>query len=404
MHATTSHRFASASASGTDWRDTSKKVLEALNDIRTENDGFTFGFLYITDCLVEDAGNILDLFRSVLGIEQWVGSVGTVICGSGVEYSREPAISVMIARYSLRDFRVFPPVDIDCGPMLSAVAPWLENSEPGLSIVHGDPHSEPEPSHILAALEKATGLFFVGGLSSSGKKQVQIANGIVSGGMSGIIINGNIPAVTALSQGCKPVGGVHIVTRCNGNVIRELDGRRAFEVFSEDIKTLAERYTEKESYNIGSSSLFQQDPSRFKGDVHVAFPVTGSDCGCDYLVRNLVGIDPDEQSVLVAQNVEHGDRIVFVHRDEDTIRIDLTKTLLDLRARVKRDTGDFVPKGGLFISCASRMDLGGIKQKDMQMKLVQDIIGDIPLTGFYANGEISNQRLYGYSSVLVLFI
>jgi small ligand-binding sensory domain FIST len=39
-----------------------------------------------------------------------------------------------------------------------------------------------------------------------------------------------------------------------------------------------------------------------------------------------------------------------------------------------------------------------------ELGLVQEVIGDIPLVGFYANGEISNHRLYGYTGVLILFI
>ena len=60
----TSSQFAAASATGTDWRDTSKAVLEKLEEVRTDGHQFNFGFLYITDHLADDAQSILNLFKS----------------------------------------------------------------------------------------------------------------------------------------------------------------------------------------------------------------------------------------------------------------------------------------------------------------------------------------------------
>ena len=62
----TSSDFASCIASGTDWRDTSKKVLEQLESVKTEGKKFNIGFLYLSDNLANDAGSILALFQSVL--------------------------------------------------------------------------------------------------------------------------------------------------------------------------------------------------------------------------------------------------------------------------------------------------------------------------------------------------
>jgi hypothetical protein len=95
----TSDKFASAIAAGTDWRDISRKVLEDLQAARTGGDAFNFGFLYVTDKLAGELSNILALFKSVMGIEDWVGSVGLGVCGCGVEYVDRPAISAMIAQF-----------------------------------------------------------------------------------------------------------------------------------------------------------------------------------------------------------------------------------------------------------------------------------------------------------------
>jgi small ligand-binding sensory domain FIST len=38
-----------------------------------------------------------------------------------------------------------------------------------------------------------------------------------------------------------------------------------------------------------------------------------------------------------------------------------------------------------------------------ELKQIRDELGDFPLVGFYANGELSQNRLYGYTGVLTLF-
>ena len=60
-------------------------------------------------------------------------------------------------------------------------------------------------------------------------------------------------------------------------------------------------------------------------------------------------------------------------------------------------------KGALFISCIARgPNMFGARGRELTM--IRDIVGKIPLLGMYANGEISNSRLYGYTGVLTLFL
>ena len=75
--------------------------------------------------------------------------------------------------------------------------------------------------------------------------------------------------------------------------------------------------------------------------------------------------------------------------------------LLSLRKRITESSGQFNPQGALYISCSARCE-GCDKTGDMD--LIQEIIGEIPLAGFYANGEISNHHLYGYTGILILFL
>jgi small ligand-binding sensory domain FIST len=136
----------------------------------------------------------------------------------------------------------------------------------------------------------------------------------------------------------------------------------------------------------------------FRGEVHIAFPVPGSDQN-DYMVRNITGLDPDAGHISVSQTLDPGQHVLFVHRDDATVQTDLTRALTDLRDRLTRENGVFAPQGAVYVSCIARAQ-GNFGE----MRMIRDVLGDIPLAGFYANGEISNRRLYGYTGVLILFL
>jgi small ligand-binding sensory domain FIST len=288
-------------------------------------------------------------------------------------------------------------VEGDTGPALQALAPWLQEQEPMLVLLHGDPLADTDPALTLAAVAQDIGGYTAGGLASARGLHVQIADGIVEGGLSGAAFAQEVEVVTALSQGCAPLGPAHRITGCEDNVVMELDGRPAFEVLSEDVRALA----------LSGTPAAQADEDggiTIRGEVHVAFPVPGRDHQ-DYTVRHALGIDPERGWIAVAQPVHEGMTMMFVHRDDDTVRADLARTLVDLRRRVTRERGTFAPRGALYISCVAR---AGVAFDDGdragEMGLVREILGDVPLAGFYANGEIANGTLYGYTAVVILFL
>ncbi len=140
-----------------------------------------------------------------------------------------------------------------------------------------------------------------------------------------------------------------------------------------------------------------EDLGRVAGYIHAGLPVRGSDTG-DYLVRNLIGIDPDKGWLAIGDIVEPGGRVMFCARDRDSAANDMARMLKKLKARAGG-----TPKGGVYVSCVARgPNLFGAQSQEL--KMIRDELGDFPLAGFYANGEISNNRLYGYTGVLTLFL
>src|SRR5215204_2922558 len=58
---------------------------------------------------------------------------------------------------------------------------------------------------------------------------------VITDGVSYVLLSGKARAGWAISHACIPIGGERIVTRSQGNIIYEIDGRPAMEVFKEYI-------------------------------------------------------------------------------------------------------------------------------------------------------------------------
>jgi small ligand-binding sensory domain FIST len=368
--------FKAASAAAEDWAKTVKACLEALGELP---EGVNLGLLYATAELAADLGSILTFLRERTRIEDWVGTVGLGVAASGVEYHGRPALAVLVGALPDDGFRVFEPLREGLGPFVERHGAWVARHRPVFGIVHGDPRNQ-GIEQIVEDLAAETSTFLVGGLTAAPADFPQIAGRIADGGLSGVLFSPELPVVAGLSQGCTPIGAARTITEAEQNVVMALDGRPALEVFKEDI-----------------GELLARDLRRVGGYIYVAFPILGTDTG-DYLVRNLTGIDPERGWLAVGALVEAGRQLMFCRRDHETAEQDLKRMLADVKRRAGAP-----PKAAVYVSCVARgPHLFG--PDSAELKLVREALGDLPLVGFYANGEISNNRLYGYTGVLALFV
>ena len=200
--------FPFAHAGAPSWRECVAACAQQLG-----RPGRGLGFVYFTDALVEFSSQILEELRQRTGVEQWVGSVGLGVLATGVEYQEQPAMVAMVADIS--GFSVF-----------SGRSP-LKNKQSNFAVVHADP-AAPDVAGLIADLSaKVASGFLVGGLSSSRSRTVQIANAVLSGGLSGAALAPEVAVATRLTQGCVPFPGRYRVTECEENIIATLDGRPA---------------------------------------------------------------------------------------------------------------------------------------------------------------------------------
>jgi small ligand-binding sensory domain FIST len=372
--------FPYAHAAADDWRDALLQVATGLGSLPSPGPGMArLGFLYVTDAVNPYLGEVLAMLRDATAVEHWVGASGIGICATGIEYYDGPAIAAMIAELPEGAFRVFPAVTEGLDAYDALQQDWLGNAQPFLGLVHGDP-ANPATEGLIEQLaaRTATG-FLVGGLASAHENARLIADEVTQGGLAGVMFTDAVGVQTNLSQGCSPIGPHHAITECQRNILVTLDNRPALEVFKEDI-----------------GEVLARDISRVGGTIFAGLPIAGSDTA-DYLVRNLIGVDMEQKLLAIGDLVEQGGEVMFCRRDADTAREDLARMLAHLKSRL-----DGPPRGGVYVSCLGRgINLFGDDSEEL--KQIRDQLGDFPLVGFYANGEISRDRLYGYTGVLTLF-
>jgi small ligand-binding sensory domain FIST len=116
------------------------------------------------------------------------------------------------------------------------------------------------------------------------------------------------------------------------------------------------------------------------------------------VVRNLVGLDTAHKLVAVGETVRPGRSIMFCRRDRGTASDDLDRMLTSIKSGLFR-----APRGGVYFSCLGRgASLFG--ENSDELRIIRDRLGEVPIVGFFCNGEISHNRLYGYTGVLTLFL
>lgn len=366
--------FVSSHAADDDADEAVERTLAGLAPLPA---GANLGFVYATDSFAAELPSLVGKLRAATGVKDWVGTVGLGVSGTAAGSFDRPALSVMIGALPEGSFRIFSGLERGMDAFRQAHGDWIAAKQPSFGVVHADPRN-PKTPEMVTRLADELPCYLVGGLTSSRSRHAQVAGsgpGAAEGGISGVLFAGDVAVACGLSQGCSPIGPTRAVTEAGGHIIKTIEHRPAVEVLREDLDASGQTAAQA---------------------LHVALAVPGSDTG-DYLVRNLIGLDPERGWIGVGDTVEAGDRITFCRRDPKTASEDLNRMLARLKAR--RNTA---PAGGLYFSCIARGP-HLFAAESTEAEAIHAALGPFPLTGFFGNGEISSSRLYGYTGVLALF-
>jgi len=357
-------------------------VQDCLNQLTGFGTTSGPGFVYASDSLAGDLPSILEQLTTRLPAVDWVGTVGMGLCVSGQEIYDQAALVLMIGDLDADDYRVVSNLPDGGTDAASRQAiNWWNAQESCFAILHGDPTSPVTPALLEQLCDLRPQTFINGGLTSSESANPQVSGSVMHGGLSGIVFNQHVEVMTDHTQGCTPIGPVHDLTDARNNIALALDHKPALDVLKSDI-----------------GEVLAKDLATIGGYIFAAFPIQGSDTG-DYLVRNLIGLDVDNGYLAIGDMLDDKSRLMFCRRDGNTAHEDMIRML----ERLKKRVGSRLIRGGLYISCLGR-GRHQFGDNSEELKLIQQILGEFPLAGFFANGEIYNGRLYGYTGVLTLFL
>jgi small ligand-binding sensory domain FIST len=412
------NRFLHGHATHPDWR-MALALAAAQIDAQRRAPGAatepTLGWVYLTDAYAPHAAALLEDLRQRWPGVEWVGATGIGIAAGGVEYFDEPALSLMLTDLGTEHFRVF-----SGARPLAGFAAHTAN-------VHADPGTADLAGliHDMSA-RTATGYLF-GGLASGQSRLLHIAGSVLAGGLSGVAFDRSVPLVSRVTQGCQPVGPQRRVTAADRNVVTELDGEPALDCLLRDVGLdgaepraalpalrqvlvgLADGVPETAAdEDLSTRSAFDGFRQRD------AF-------GADTRVRHLIGLDPGRRGIAIADSATVGMQLAFCTRGVEAARRDLMRICAELREEVEpeelplpaalalkegafgespADTSGIA--GAIYVSCAGR---GGAHfgAPSAELAIVRHALGDVPLVGFFAAGEIARRHLYGYTGVLTVF-
>ena len=399
------------------WRMAANLVLAQLQAQMALPDNASqprLGLLYITDHFASDAQDLLDHLRQALpGVTDWAGTVGIGVAVNNAEYFDEPAMALMLCDVSPTQYRVFSGVS----PL---PAGWAD-----AALVHADPHT-PELTELISEMAARTqqGYLF-GGLSASRSRSMQFAvraddaggpqvhGGVLEGGLSGVAFSPQVKLISRVTQGCQPIAPEREITQAEGHVVLQLGGEPALDVMLADLGiSLSEpqkAIAVVRSTLVGLSAAGQTGVGR-----------TGH-LGHDVRVRHIIGLDPLRHGVAIAEHLQAGMRLAFCRRDVQAARADLVRVCAEIREELEPESpsieainalsDDPLPTtppagqriaGAVYVSCTGRggPHFGG---PNAELHIIRHALGDVPLVGFFAAGEIARQQLYGYTGVLTVF-
>jgi small ligand-binding sensory domain FIST len=357
----------------------------------------SLGLVFMSPSFFPHAQATLEILRVHARIPLLTGcSSGSLVAGSK---EIEDAAGIVLALYSLPGAELkgfhFTQTQVEAAdeanywPTETGIAPAQTNG--WLAFI--DPFHLDAESWIRSWNTGYARLPVFGGLSSGiyseQATQVYLNGDVFDEGGVAISVGGAVKLSGVISQGCTPIGETWTLTRVEQNLIHQIANRPAFAVLDETVKKLSVADQQKARGNLFIGLVVNE----YLEDFHRG----------DFLVRNLIGGDPNSGVLAVAALPRMGQTMQFQRRDAVAANEDMGELLQHAKEKI----GDATIYGGCLCCCNGRgKNLFGAPNHDAE--LVQKELGPIGLAGFYGNGEIGpvgdKNYLHGFTASLALFV
>lgn len=376
------------------------------------------GLVFISSAFTSDYSRLMPLLAEQLSVSVLIGCTGGGVVGMAgednvSEIEGKPALSLCLAH--------LPGVEICPFHLTTNDLPDLDNPpEDWVELIGVHPQNNPQfillidpfygkINDLLQGLDYAyPEAVKVGGLASSGMMGQGTAvfcnSQMYSAEAVGVALMGNIILETIVAQGCRPIGEPYRITEGERNIILKVEKQSVtddinikggveispLEALQELIETLGE-----DDRQLAQNSLFV-------GVVRDEFKLN-LEAG-DFLIRNLMGVDPRVGAVAIGDRIRPGQRIQFHLRDAKTSAEDL-RLLLSRHQNLTESTTAVENQGALMFSCLGRGE-NLYSEPDFDSNLFRGYF-NMPLSGFFCNGEIgpvgNGTFMHGYTCVFGIF-
>lgn len=351
----------------------------------------TLGLVFVAPEYFDRAEALLELLRVHAQIPLLAGCSSPGLVVSGREH--EDGRGLALALYSLPGAEVrahvVPPLSSD-QPDPGPAPAWTAAELTGC-LAFVEPFQTDAEAWLDSWQAAFPGVPVFGGLAAGpsveARAQVYLDGQVIQQG--GVVLGfSGVRVLGVVAQGCTPVGEEWTITRVEGNIIHRIGNRPAVTVLEETFEQLRDTLKRRSRGNFFAGLVVDE----YRAEHHRG----------DFLVRNLVGADPETGALAVAAFPRPGQTLQFQLRDAASADEEMRALLGRLRDRLGRAH----LYGGCLCLCNGRGSaLFG--EPDHDAGLVQQVLGPHAIAGFFGNGEFgpigSRSFLHGYTASLLVF-
>tara|TARA_B100000700_G_scaffold290840_1_gene349261 strand:- start:5612 stop:6778 length:1167 start_codon:yes stop_codon:yes gene_type:complete len=383
------NRFASTVVTSLEWQ---AALEQQCHDLASSfASGVDLLVVFVSPHFQPELEEIVGVLTAVLSPRHMIGSTGESIVADAVEIEGTPAISVWCA--SLPDTQVDSMrLTFERTPDGGTFIGWPESlsgkwSEDAVMLLVGEPFSFPADGLLTRLEEDRPGLPVVGGMASGfhspNENRIIVGEDVFNNGAAVIILQHGVKTHTIVSQGCRPIGDRFVITQVEQNTLLGLGGKPALDV----LKGLYEELPNHEQAAMQGGFHIGRVVSEYQDEYQMG----------DFLIRNVLGVDPDQKAVVVADFLRVGQTIQFHIRDNESASLELNQ----LVSQIEEPTA-----AALLFTCNGR----GTRLFDVashDAAAVSNHLGSIPIAGFFAQGELGpvggKNFLHGFTASSIVF-
>ncbi len=352
-------------------------------------------FLFVSHAHADRFEQLASLICEKSGSRVLLGCTGETIVGGSEEIESGPAISLwggVLPGAEIEPFHIEFSNTAD-GIVCSGFPTVLAEGKTDVRAVFilGEPFSAVPKSIIDRFADELHGVPLIGGMASGGASpgtnRLFLNAGSIPYGAVGAVVRGGPRIRSVVSQGCRPIGTHYLVTKAEENMVYELGGTPPVERLRELLPTLPER-----------------DQRLLQSGLHLGIVMNeyqDTFARGDFLISNVIGTRPDDGAIAIGNLVRVGQTVQFHVRDADAADEDLVQLL-----ERDRDANTNPPQAALLFSCNGR-GTRLFPEPNHDARTIQEMVGPIPLAGFFAQGELGpvgrKNYIHGFTASVALF-